>query len=127
MQTTSSDMSIYLTRMLLLLLERLPTGSTTMMALSKLNLNPDKTEFIVFGSKVLRQKLSFHFPVNILGSLPQLADIVKNLGVLFEANFFFSEHVKKTCKACFLQMCDLLKIRLHLTQDVAVLAEKCLV
>ena len=35
----------------------------------KLKLNPDKTEFIVFDSKVLRNKLSHSFPVNILGNL----------------------------------------------------------
>ena len=33
---------------------------------SKVKLNPDTTEFIVFGSKVLRNKLSHLFPVNNL-------------------------------------------------------------
>ena len=36
------------------------------MALSKLKLNPDKTEFIIFGSTAKCRKLSTHFPVNIL-------------------------------------------------------------
>ena len=40
---------------------------------------------------------------------------------------FFSEHVKKTCIACFLQMCDLCRIRLYVTQEVAVLAAHALV
>ena len=39
------------------------------MSLSKLKLNPEKTEFIVFSSKAQRQKISSHFPVSILGSL----------------------------------------------------------
>ena len=39
------------------------------MSLNKLKLNPEKTEFIVFGSKAQRQKISSHFPVSILGSL----------------------------------------------------------
>ena len=38
------------------------------MSLSKLKLNPETTEFIVFGSKAQRQKISSHFPVSILGS-----------------------------------------------------------
>ena len=63
------------------------------MALSKLKLNPDKTEFIVFGSTAQCQKLSFQFPVNVLGSLLHPAYIVKNLGVWFNADFSFSEHV----------------------------------
>ena len=36
---------------------------------NKLKLNPDKTEFIVFGSKSQREKLNHSFPVNILGNL----------------------------------------------------------
>ena len=69
------------------------------MAVGKLKFNPDKTEFIVFVSKAQHKKLSSHFPVNVLGSLLHPADIVKNLGVWFDADFSFSEHVKKTCKA----------------------------
>ena len=52
------------------------------MSLSKLKLNLEKTEFIVFGSKVQRQKISSHFPVGILGSLLHPVDSVRNLGVV---------------------------------------------
>ena len=96
------------------------------MSLSKLKLNPEKTEFIVFGSKAQRQ-ISSHFPVSILGSLLHPVDSVRNLGVWFDADFSFSEHIKRTCKACFLQMCDLRRIRKYLTPEVAVLAANALV
>ena len=96
-------------------------------ALSKLKLYPKKTEFIVFGSKVQCQKIFSHFPVSILGSLLHPVDFVKNLGVWFDAEFSFSEHVKKTCKVCFVQMCDLRRIRQYLTHEVAVLAANALV
>ena len=46
---------------------------------SKLKLNLDKTEFIVFGTKAQRQNLSSHFCINILGSLLYPAYIVQNL------------------------------------------------
>ena len=77
------------------------------MSLSKLKLNPEKTEFMVFGSKAQCQKISSHFPVSILGSLLHLVDSVRKLGVWFDADFSFSEHIKRTCKVCFLQMHDL--------------------
>ena len=38
-----------------------------------------------------------------------------------------SEHIKRTCKACFLQMRDLCRIRKYLTSEVAVLAANALV
>ena len=91
------------------------------MSLSKLKLNPEKTEFIIFGSKAQRLKISSHFPVSILGSLLHLVDSVRNLGVWFDADFSFSEHIKRTCKACFLQMRDLRRIRKYLTPEVTVL------
>ena len=86
-----------------------------------------KTEFIVFRSKVQRQKISSHFSVSILGSLLHPVDSVRNLGVWFDADFSFSEHVKMTCKACFLQIRDLRRIRQYLTPKVAVLAANALV
>ena len=97
------------------------------MSLSKLKLNPEKTEFIVFGFKTQCQKISSHFPVSILGSLLHPVDSVRNLGVWFDADFSFTEHVKMTCKACFLQMRDLCRIRQYLTLEVAVLAANALV
>ena len=97
------------------------------MSLSKLKHNPEKTEFIVFGSKAQCQKISSHFPVSILGSLLHPVDSVRNLGEWFDAEFSFSEHVKRTCKACFLQMHDLRRIRQYLTPKMAVIAANALV
>ena len=39
---------------------------------NKLKLNPDKTEFIIFGSKLQCEKLNKSFPVDILGNFPFL-------------------------------------------------------
>ena len=49
------------------------------MSASKLKLNPDKTEFIVFGSKRQSDILSVHFPSTILGSPLCPSESVKNL------------------------------------------------
>ena len=68
---------------------------------NKLKLNPDKTEFIVFGSKCQREKLTHSFPVNKLGNLISPVDAARNLGVWFDSDFSFSCHLMKVCKACF--------------------------
>ena len=64
---------------------------------NKLKLNPDKTEFIVFGSKSQCKKLNHS--VNILGNLISPVDALWNLGVWLDADFSFSCHVMKACKA----------------------------
>ena len=97
------------------------------MSLSKLKLNPEKTECIVFGFKAQCQKISSHFPVSILCSLLHPVYSVRNLGLWFDAEFSFSEHVKRTCKACFLQMIALRRIRQYFTPEVAVYAANALV
>ena len=81
---------------------------------NKLKLNPDKTEFIVFGSKSHREKLNHSFPVNILGNLISPVDAVRNLGVWFDSDFSFSCHVMKVCKACFASVRDLKRLRGHM-------------
>ena len=82
------------------------------MALSKLKLNPDKTEFIIFGSKAQCQKLSSQFLVNILGSLLHPADIVKNLVcgsmLTFLSQNMFKKLVKPALSGCvtFIELLD---------------------
>ena len=97
-----------------------------LMVLSEMKFNPGKNEFIDFGSKVQCQKISSHFTVNIVRSLLHPADIVKNIGVWFDTDISFSDHVQ-TCIACFLQICDLHRKGQCLTPEVAVLAANALV
>ena len=94
---------------------------------NKLKLNPDKTEFIVFGSKSQREKLNQSFPVNILGNLKSPTDAVRNLGVWFDSDFSFSCHVRKVCKACFAHVRDLKRLRGHLTHEATLMAANALV
>ena len=58
------------------------------MPTSKLKLIPDKTEFIVFGSKRQRDKLKAYFTTTILGSPLCPAESVKNLGIWFNSDFY---------------------------------------
>ena len=64
------------------------------MSASKVKLNPDKTEFHVFGSKRQREKLKGFFPSTILGGPLYPAEWVKNLGVWFDSDFSLSKHVQ---------------------------------
>ena len=97
------------------------------MSTSKLKLNPDNSEFIIFGSKRQRDKLKACFPINILGSPLCPPDSVRNLGVLFDSDFSLSKHVQNVCKSCFVKLCDFRHVRRFLTHVVSVLVAKALV
>ena len=90
------------------------------MSASKLKLNPDKTEFILFGSKKQRERLNVCFPIDILGNPLHPTESVRNLGVWFDSDFSFFKHVQNVCKSCFVQLRDFRNIRQFLTQDAAV-------
>ena len=90
------------------------------MSASKLKLNPDKTEFIIFGSKKQRERLNACFPIDILGNPLHPTKSVWNLGVWFDSDFSFSKHVQNVCKGCFIQPRDFRNIRQYLTHDASV-------
>ena len=59
------------------------------MSASKLKLNPDKTEFILFGSNKQRKRLNLCFPIDSLGNPLHPTKSVRNLGVWFDSDLFF--------------------------------------
>ena len=52
--------------------------------------------FSAFGSKN-----NFHFPIRLFGNFIYPAVNVQNLGVRFDANISFADHVCNTCKSLF--------------------------
>ena len=94
---------------------------------NKLKLNPDKTEFILIGSKNNRKQLLPHFPINILGNQVSPAQSVKNLGVVFDSNFTFSDHVSQVIKSTRVHARDLYRIRPLLDLNTSVLLANALV
>ena len=94
---------------------------------NKLKLNPDKTEFIIFGTKQQREKLNKSIPVNILGTLLSPVGVVRNLGVWFDSDFSFSRHVQIMCKSCFAHIRDLKRLRGYLTDHAVLMAVDALV
>ena len=94
---------------------------------NKLKLNPDKTELILIGSKNNRKQLLPHFPINILGNQVSPAQSVKNLGVVFDSNFTFSDHVSQVIKSTRVHARDLYRIHPLLDLKTSVLLANALV
>ena len=77
---------------------------------NKLKLNHDKTEFILISSKNNCKQLLPHFPINIVGNQVSPAQSVKNLGVVFDFKFIFSDHVSQVIKSTRVHARDLYRI-----------------
>ena len=90
---------------------------------SKLKLNPSKTEFLLIGTKLQREKFLNIFPCLLLVQDTNPSTSAKNLGVLFNSSLNFRKHISQTCRACFYHIRDLRQIRslsLDLAKQIAV-------
>ena len=94
---------------------------------NKLKLNPEKTEFILRGSQNNRIQLLSHFPINILENQVSSAQSVRNLGMVFNSNFNFSNHVSQVIKSTRVHARDLYRIRPLLDPNTSVLLVNALV
>ena len=82
---------------------------------SKLKLNPDKTYFIIVGTKQQRNRVINHFPVKLLGSDTSPSDTVCNLGFVFDSDFNFGQHIYHGCISYFYHIHDLRRIWRHIS------------
>ena len=87
----------------------------------KLKLNPEKNEFIIIGQKAIRESLSPNFPVPLLQNNISPSVEVKNLGVTFDSDNSFDNHVAKVCQACYYHLRDLRQILKFLSDETAIL------
>ena len=88
------------------------------MIASKLKLNPDKTEFILIGTKAQRDKFRKYFPTKLLDQDVTPTDSARNLGVEFDKDFNFTKHISKVCRSCYYHIRDLRRLRRCLTAAV---------
>ena len=86
---------------------------------SKLKLNHSKTEFLIIGTKLHRNKFLNNFPCLIQGQKTNPSASAKNLGVMFDSSLHFQKHISQTCRACFYHICDLRWIRKSLSLNLA--------
>ena len=92
-------------------------GVSAWMTRSKLKLNPSKTEFLLIGIKLLREKFLNYFPCLILGQDTNPSTSAKNL--VFNSSRNFRKHKSQTCMACFYHIRDLCRIWKSVSLDLA--------
>ena len=82
---------------------------------------------MLFGNKRHRQKFDSKFPLELIGSKLSPAPTARNLGVIFDQDFNFQNHINNIVKDCFYDMRNLRRIRKHLDIDTATALANALV
>ena len=88
------------------------------MIASKLELNPDKTEFIPISTKSQRDKFKRYSPTKLLNQDVTPNDSAQNIGVEFDKDFNFKKHISKVCRSCYYHIGNLRRLRRCFTTAV---------
>jgi len=67
---------------------------------NELLINPTKTEAIVFGSKVQRDKITTASGIDVAGTVVPFRDTVKLLGVTLDSALTMDRHVTQVIHSC---------------------------
>ncbi len=89
-----------------------------------LQLNLAKTELLVFPST---PTLQHDFTIQLGSSTITLSSSVRNLGVIFDDQLTFKDHIAKTARSCRFALHNIRKIRPFLTEHAAQLLVQALV
>ncbi len=89
-----------------------------------LQLNMAKTEHLVFRATTT---LQHDFTIQIVSSTITPLSSVRNLGVMFDDQLTFKDHIAKTVRSCRFALQNIRKIRPFLTQNAAQLLVQALV
>jgi hypothetical protein len=88
-------------------------------AARRLQLNPDKTEFICFGSTVqLQRLLTANISINVDGVVIKPVDCVRDLGVHLDSRLDMRFHISRIVSTCFFHLRRLRHLRRTLDRDV---------
>lgn len=83
-----------------------------------LKLNDEKTEVIVFASKVQMEKIS-SLTVTIGECMVHPTPCVRNLGVYYDSCLLLKQHIAKLCQSGHMHLRNISKIRQYLSIDAA--------
>ncbi len=89
-----------------------------------LQLNLEKTELLVFPAT---PTLQHYFSIQLGSSTITPSSSVRNLGVIFDDQLTFKEHIAKTARSCRFALHNIRKIRPFLTEHAAQLLVQVLV
>ena len=93
---------------------------------NRLAVNPSKTEYLLIGTSKQRSMIlnsSIHFQNNAL--IPSKS--ARNLGVIFDSELNFKDHISSVCRSSFFQIRQLRQIRSSLDMNSAIILANALV
>jgi hypothetical protein len=89
------------------------------MLLNHLKVNDSKTEFLIIGSQHQLRQLSSD-SIKIGNTTIKASQSARNIGAIFDSGMSMKEHINTICRACYLLIRNIGKVRSVLTKDAAI-------
>jgi len=84
-------------------------------------LNGNKTELLLFGTACSLKKIPLGSDVMLAGpSVIKSAAVVRDLGVMLDAQLTMRDHISRTAQVCFFHLRRLRSVRYSLGRDVTI-------
>ena len=85
---------------------------------NRLQMNDEKTEFIMFSSRQLAKKIDTDC-LNVNGTTIQKSEVIKYLGIWLDLQLNFKHHITMKCTVAMLNLQRIKMIPKYVTKDVA--------
>ena len=92
----------------------------------RLLINPDKTKLIIYGSRQMTERLP-QFHLSLLGKELAPTQSVQDLGVTFDKNLTFNNHVANTVSSCMSELGQISHVKYVFNEDLQIMITNALV
>lgn len=87
---------------------------------NSLVLNPDKTKYMLFGTKKQIKSLPSSLNIRLMGKSIERVEEARNLGLYVDSNLRYEKHISETVRNCFFRLKTLYRVRPYLSEDLRV-------
>ena len=69
---------------------------------NNLLVNPDKTKFMIIGTRQLINELDVNISISFMGKILEPVDFAKDLGLLMDSHLSYDKHISNLVSSCLL-------------------------
>ena len=77
----------------------------------QLLINPDKTKFLLVGTRSMLQNLPAQINLNFLGKTLKPVSVAKDLGMHLDLHLSYDDHISKLSPTCIKKLCQICRVK----------------
>jgi hypothetical protein len=77
----------------------------------QLLINPDKTKFLLVGTRSMLQNLPTQINLNFLGKTLKPVSVAKDLGMHLDLHLSYDDHISKLSSTCINKLCQISRVK----------------